>query len=261
IDVKFEGPYGVVGLPDHHLDNIGTMLARALDDAKIVNEHPHLFCVGIGDWIDNFIIGFLEKVRRKNVMSHSDSWRILEHYLDLLYPSLIAAISGNHMDWSTSGGGYDVLKRMFEERGLGSIYDTDEIRVRLNSPCGTQFTHLARHKYRGNSQYNATHAITKWILESWQGEDVVWGGHIHTAGHVSIQKQYMGQSRVVHGVQLGAYKKHDDYARREAFRQNTPFLTPMTVHIPETGKSLFFDDLTDGIKHLEMVRKDMGFVV
>lgn len=261
VQIKIDGPFGVVGLPDHHLDNVGTMLKRALDDAELINKHPHLLAVGIGDWIDNFIIGFLEKVRRKNVMSHSDSWRILEYYLDLLYPKLIAAISGNHMDWSTSGGGVDIMKRMFEERGLGAIYDTDEVRVRLTTPSGAQFTHLARHKYRGNSQYNAVHAITKWILENWQGEDVIWGGHIHTAGHCSLQKQFMGETRTVHGVQLGAYKKHDDYARREAFRQNTPFLTPMTVHVPETGKTLFFDDIHDGVKHLEWLRKDLGYSV
>lgn len=259
IKVAFDGPYGVVGLPDHHLDNVGTMLRRALDDARVINEHPHLFAIGIGDWIDNFIVGFLEKVRRKNVMSHSDSWRILEYYLDLLYPKLIAAISGNHMDWTTSAGGVDVMKRLFEERGLASIYDTDQVRVRLTSPDGAQFTHLARHKYRGHSQYNSVHAITKWILESWQGEDVVWGGHIHTAGHVSIQKQFMGQTRTVHGVQLGAYKKHDDYARREAFRENVPFLTPMTVHVPGTGESIFFEDFSRGIQFLEMIRAELGY--
>lgn len=259
IAIKEPGPYGVVGLPDHHLNNVGTMIRRAFDDAMVIAQHPHLFCVGIGDWLDNFIVGFLERERRKDVMSHSDSWRLAEHYVSILAPKLIAAISGNHMDWTTSAGGVDVMKRMLNDHGLGPIYDTDQVRVRLTSPNGQSFTHIARHKYRGNSRFNSVHAITVWILENWQGEDVVWGGHIHVAGHTSIEKRWMGEARVVHGVQLGAYKIIDGYADREAFRKNQPFLVPMTIHVPETGETLFFEDMYRGIEVLAMLRAKAGF--
>lgn len=259
VDVKIEGPYGVVGIPDHHLNNIGTMARRAFDDAYVINKHPALLCVGIGDWLDNFIVGFLERERRKDIMSHSDSWRLLEHYFAVLAPKMIAAISGNHMDWTTSAGGVDVMKKLCEEHGIGPIYDTDQVRVKLKSSNGAEFTHIARHKYRGNSRFNSVHAITVFILESWQGEDVVWGGHIHVAGHTSIEKTWMGQSRVVHGVQLGSYKKHDNYAKREGFRQNVPFLVPMTIHIPETGETLFFEDMYRGIQVLDWLREEAGY--
>jgi hypothetical protein len=258
IRIKTPGPYGVVGLPDHHLNNIGTQLKRAFDDAYTIAQHPALYAVGIGDWLDNFIVGFLERERRKDIMSHPDSWRLLEHYVEVLAPKLVVAISGNHMDWTTSAGGVDVMKKMLEDKGLGAIYDPDQVRVRLVSPNGQAFTHLARHKYRGNSRFNSVHAITVHILENWQGEDVVWGGHIHVAGHASIEKRWMGQSRVVHGIQLGAYKKHDSYATREAFRPNVPFLVPMTVHVPETGETLFFDDMKRGIEVLDMLRAKAG---
>lgn len=261
INIKFDGPFGVVGLPDNHLNNTGTLVRKAFEDAYVINQHPHLFAVGIGDWLDNFIVGFLERERRKDIMSHSDSWRILEHYLNILASKLVVGISGNHMDWTTSAGGVDVMKKMFEEHGLGAVYDTDEARVRLISPNGVSFTHLARHKYRGNSRFNSVHGITVQILENWQGEDVVWGGHIHAAGHVSIEKQWMGQSRVVHGIQLGAYKNIDGYAKREGFRRNMPFLVPMVVHIPETGETVFFEDMNRGIEFLEMIRNKLGYTL
>lgn len=260
INIGFPGPYGVVGLPDHHLNSIGTMIRRAFDDAMVINQHPHLFAVGIGDWLDNFIVGFLERERRKDVMSHSDAWRLMEHYVSILAPKLIAAISGNHMDWTSSAGGVDVTKKMFEDHGLGAIYDTDEVRVRLISPSGEPSIHLARHKYRGNSRFNSVHAITVHILERWEGEDVVWGGHIHAAGHVSIEKRWQGERRVVHGVQLGSYKQHDGYAKREHFRANVPFLVPITVHVPETGECLFFEDMYRGIDYLDQLRVSMGYV-
>jgi hypothetical protein len=260
VRIKTPGPYGVVGLPDHHLNNVGTELRRAFDDAYAIAKHPALYAVGIGDWLDNFIVGFLERERRKDIMSHPDSWRLLEHYIEVLAPKLIVAISGNHMDWTTSAGGVDVMKKMFADKGLGAIYDPDQVRVRLTSPNGQAFTHLARHKYRGNSRFNSVHAITVHILERWEGEDVIWGGHIHVAGHTSIEKRWEGRSRVVHGIQLGAYKKHDGYAVREHFRPNVPFLTPMTIHVPETGETLFFEDMHRGIEVLDMLRAKGGFV-
>lgn len=259
IRVKVPGPFGVVGLPDHHLNNVGTLVRRAFDDAMVIHQHPALFCVGIGDWLDNFIVGFLERERRKDVMSNSDAWRLAEHYISILAPKLIAAISGNHMDWTTSAGGVDVLKKMLADYGLGPIYDPDQVRVRLLPPQGESFTHLARHKYRGNSRFNSVHAITVHILENWQGEDVVWGGHIHVAGHVQLEKRWMGQARVVHGIQLGAYKTIDGYAIREHFRPNQPFLTPMTIHIPETGETIFHSDMYRGIEHLDLLRREAGF--
>lgn len=255
ISIKVDGPFGVVGLPDHHLNNVGTLLRRAFDDAHIIANHEALYAVGIGDWLDNFIMGRLERERRKDIMSHSDSWRLLEYYVEILAGKLIAAISGNHMDWSAELGGVDLLARMFKEKGLGAIYDADQVRVRLNCPNGRSFTHLARHKYRGHSKYNAVHAILVWMLENWQGEDVVWGGHIHTAGHTSIEKTWMGERRVVHGVQLAAYKDIDGYATREAFRRNVPFLVPMVIHIPETGETLFFDDMRRGVEVLDSLRR------
>lgn len=260
INLKTEGSFGVVGIPDHHLNSVGTLLRRAFDDAHAIAQHPALYCVGIGDWLDNFIVGKLERERRKDIMSHSDAWRLLEHYLAILAPKMIAGISGNHMDWSTGMGGVDLMKKYFQELGLGPIYDPDQVRVRLKSPSGASFTHVARHKYRGNSRFNSVHAITVWILENWQGEDVVWGGHIHQAGHTQIEKRWMGESRVIHGVQLGSYKVIDDYAVRECFRPNQPFLTPMTVHIPKTGETLFFADMYRGIQVLDLLRRAEGFI-
>ena len=258
VKIKVPGPFAVVGLPDHHLNNLGTNLARALADAEFIAQHPALFAVGIGDWLDNFIVGRLERERRKDIMSHSDAWRLLEYYVTLLAPKLVAAISGNHMDWSTEAGGVDVTKKLFEGFGLGAIYDTDEVRVRLTTPDGAQFTHLARHKYKGMSRFNPMHSIAVHILERWEGEDVIWGGHIHQAGHVTYEKRWMGESKAVHGVQLGAYKTIDGYARREHFRPQQPFLTPLTIHDPANGRTIFFDDMYEGVKHLDLLRKERG---
>lgn len=259
IKVKFEGPYGVVGIPDNHMDNPGTELKRMLKDAEMIREHPHLFAVAIGDGIDNFIVGKLEKVRRGQQIKLSDSWRMQEYYVDIIADKLIAAIGGNHNDWSKDMSGLDPLADIFENRGLGNIYDADQIRVRLTSPNGKSFTHMARHKYKGASRFHSIHGIMIHMLEKWEGEDVFWGGHIHQASHAAIQRNWEGSARAVHGVQLGAYKVIDEYAKREGFRANQPFLTPMIIHIPETGETIFVDDINRGVQFLKIIRKELGY--
>ena len=255
IKIKIEGPFGIVGLPDNHMNNVGALVNRMFEDAKFIADNPAIFAVGIGDWIDNFIVGRLEQERRKDIMSHKDSWRLLEHYLQLIGPSLIQVLSGNHLDWASKMGGVDVFRRIMEDMGISAIYDTDESRVRLNCSNGTSFIHLARHKFPGNSKYNSMHGMLVWMLERWQGEDVFWGGHIHVAAHTSLEKFWMGKRRVIHGVQLPSYKEIDQYVKQEGFRRNTPFLTPMIVHNPENGKTQFFDDMYDGAVYLNVLRE------
>lgn len=256
VKIKVDGPFAVVGLPDNHLNNRGTQLRLAFEHAYRIARHPALYCVGIGDWLDNFIVGRLERERRKDIMSHDDSWRLLEHYVSVLMPKTVAAISGNHMDWTAQAGGVDVMKRMFKDAGLGPIFDNDEIRVRLVTPSGATFTHKARHKYRGSSKYNAVHGILVDMLENWQGESVFWGGHIHTAGHLSIQKKWQGESRSIHGIQLAAYKTIDGYSKQEGFRENVPFLVPVVIHDPATGKTHFFEDFDMAVRVLDKMRED-----
>lgn len=254
IEIKVRGAFGVVGIPDPHLNNPGCELRRAFSEAQIIRDHPALFCVGIGDWLDNFIIGRLERERRGDIMSHADANRIQDHYVTLLLDKLIAAIGGNHNDWVKSLGGTDILREKFKEWGADAIYDADQVRVRLKCPNGAEFVHLARHQFPGHSKYNSVHGVLSWALDRWQGEDVMWGGHIHAAGHIELEREFMTRSKVVHAIQLAAFKKIDHYAMARGFRKNVPFTSPMVVHDPERGKTVFFSDMEEGVRYLDMLR-------
>lgn len=255
IKVKIDGPYGVAGIPDPHLNNPGTMLRKAFDDAYKIRDTEGLFCVGIGDWLDNFIIGRLERERRHDIMTHTDAVRIQEHYVLSIMEKMIAAIGGNHNDWPTMLGGEDALGKMFNDKGLGSIYHPDQVRVRLTSPNGRQFIHLARHIFPGHSKYHPTHGILVWLLERWMGENVAWGGHIHTSGYISLERRHTdGDSMIAHGIQLAAYKKEDGYAMKKGFRENINFVTPVIIHDPAKGKTFFFPEIDDGIDFLKFLR-------
>lgn len=256
IDVQIDsaGPFLVAGLPDQHLDNPGTNLRKALADAQAIANDPDAYAVSIGDTIDNFIIGRLERARRDTPMTLSDSWRILEHYIDILAPSLVATIGGNHNDWTEMLGGVDVFQRLMKQHGIDAIYDQDELRVRLNTPSGVSFTHMARHIFPGHSRFNAAHGILAWMLERWAGEDVFWGGHTHVAGHVTIEREWLGEQRTIHGIQLPAYKIKDGYAKKRGFRRNMPFIVPAVVHDPRDGSTEWFSDLYKALGYLDWLR-------
>lgn len=258
VAINVEGPFGVVGIPDPHLNNPGTLLRRAFDDAKVIAEHPALYAVGIGDWLDNFIIGRLERERRGDIMSHADANRLQDHYIMTIINKMIIGLGGNHNDWIKDLGGVDFIHLLFKRMGVSAIYDPDEVRVRLVTPSGATFIHLGRHVFPGHSRFNSVHGILSWMLERWQGEDVLWGGHTHQAGHAMLEREHEGVRRTVHGVQLAAYKDIDRYAIKGGFRRNVPFLVPMVVHDPDRRKTIFFDDMYDGLKHLDMLRDEYG---
>lgn len=91
------------------------------------------------------------------------------------------------------------------------------------------------------------------MLDRWQGEDVFWGGHIHSAAHTEIEREYMGDTRVVHGVQLSTYKVLDGYAIKRGFRKNSPFICPMVIHNPANGKTTFHSDIEEGTEYLKFL--------
>lgn len=254
LNVHIGGPFGIVGLPDQHLNNPGTQLRKALDDAALIRNTEGLYCVAVGDWLDNFIIGRLERERRNDVMTHTDANRIQEFYLELIADKLLAAIGGNHNDWIGMLGGTDVLGSLFKRLNKNGIYDGDEIRIRINTPSGRSFIHLVRHIFPGHSKYNTAHGVLSWMLDRWQGEDVLWGGHIHSSAHVAIEREHLGEVKVVHGVQLSSYKTLDHYAVARGFRKNSPFIAPMIVHDPADGSTVFFEDIEKGVAYLKALR-------
>lgn len=255
IRVHVDGPIAVAGLPDPHLNNPGTDLRQALYHAELIRNTDGVYCIGVGDWLDNFIIGRLERERRGDIMTHSDANRLQEHYITILAPKLLAVIGGNHNDWPAMLGGHDPLRALMQRLNKAGIYDADEVRFRLTLPSGHQFVHLVRHIFPGHSQYNTTHGVLKWALQQWQGEDVLWGGHIHASGHIEVEREYLGEAKSVNCIQLASYKKLDGYATKRGFRKNAPFLCPLVIHDPETGSTEFFKNIERGLQVLQIMRQ------
>ena len=107
IPIKCQGPFGIVFVPDRHMESPGSHLGLIFDHAKRMAATDGLFINDLGDSIDNFIIGKLERARRDTVVTVTEAWLLVEEYFKIVKDRLIAAISGNHLDWTTMMGGVD----------------------------------------------------------------------------------------------------------------------------------------------------------
>lgn len=253
VKVNESGWWGVAVPGDPHLNNPGTMLRLAFDQARKVAETPGLYAYGIGDYLDNFIIGKLERARRGDVMSHDQAWRIQERYFEILVNKFLGGVFGNHDRWTQQTGGVHVLKMQLKSLGIGEIFADEEIRIRVITPCG-DFIHLIRHGFPGHSKYHPTHGILTWALERWQGEDAFFGGHIHAAGHMTLAHRWQGEKRKIDLVQVPSYKKIDSYKTEKGFRDNDPFQTPILLINSATRETIFVDSFDRGVELLNLLR-------
>lgn len=248
------GWFGVAGIGDRHMNNPSTQLRRVFSDAKTIAATPGLYAVDIGDGLDNFLMGRLEKERRGDVMSHDQSWLIQSHYWKLIHSKIIGAVLGNHDAWVKSLGGVDALRAELASLGIANVVGVEEQWIRIITTGGEEFVHLLRHGFPGHSKYHPTHGILAWALERYQGEDAFWGGHIHQSGHMYLDREWMGVKRTVHLVQLSAYKKNEMYAKQKGFRRNDPFETPILLINASTRETLFVPDFALGVNLLNSLR-------
>lgn len=98
VEVRIEesGWFGIAGPGDPHLNNPGTRLRRAFREAEIIRDTPGLYSIAIGDYLDNFIIGRLERARREDTVSHTQAWRIQSHYFEVIGGKILGGVFGNH---------------------------------------------------------------------------------------------------------------------------------------------------------------------
>lgn len=246
-------PFGHALLPDQHMDAPGSNLALIYEDAKLIAKTDGLYATEVGDSIDNFILSKLHHARYEHIVTVKEAWALTEEYHRILAPKLLAAISGNHLNWTTQLGGADYLERVLRDAGVNALYDADELFFYLKAPNGAQWHYGLRHHFRGGSQYHPVHSVVRYIHSAaYRGEDVVIAGHLHVAGHSEVQVH----NKMVHAVQVGSYKDRDldDFCRERGFMSQHPWQVPMLIHFPETGRTRFFPEMRENLDYLAYLR-------
>lgn len=200
-----EGPFILKLFGDPHLDADGCNVDLFQREWLRMDGTARIYGACVGDWFNNW----------KKSMAHlwkgegdpSDAWIIFEHLMDQRGADLLAACSGNHDDWTHAP--FDPIELIMRQNGV--IYRKGAVRLLINA--GSAVTVAIRHKWRGNSQYNAAHGLKKAAFWGWE-DDLFVGGHIHQ----DEDGRYVSpEGEIVHLCQLSAFKEFDDYVDVEGF--------------------------------------------
>lgn len=224
------GPACIVFAADLHLGGQGVDYPRIRNEAEIMRDIPNCGVWLAGDVIDNFIWQWCASIRHHTEITIPEEHVLAKTVLDILGPRLIASVGGNHCGWSRKAAAIDVLRDLTARVRPDVLYDTDDCTA--NVEVGPSVTRIrVRHKWRGSSIYNATHGQER--AARWDDDaDVYVGAHTHTEG--TARSFTVGGKKKL-AIQLGAYKRIDDYARVNGFAKPDS-ATAVALIIDEKGR-------------------------
>ena len=210
--VRFpHGPVALVFCGDQHIGNAGTDIERMFREQEIIMGTPGAYVVQMGDISDNFIVGKLMAENMKPALPVWEQWELAQFYLHQWEDRIIAFCGGNHNAWTLKVSGIDYQRDICPD---GILYDGDELRFNIHVGDGQQFRVMARHKWRGQSQYNPTQGIERSAKLDNPDFDIYAGAHIHQG---AVAREFIHNQERKMSLLSGAYKVHDDYAIQEGF--------------------------------------------
>ncbi len=210
------GPIALVFMADLHLGSDGTDYERIEREIDIIDNTPGMYAVGVGDWLDNFIVGKLTMIRIDGTPFRvSEEWALVRHALRRLAPKLVASVAGNHDNWTHAVAGIDYLREVHQEIvGRHILYGHDELCFEV-LVGDALFPIKARHKWRGNSALNPTQGIERDAkMDGSYFFKVGVGAHTHASG---VAREFNNRGQTALACLCGAYKREDDYAIASGF--------------------------------------------
>lgn len=206
------GPICFAFAADLHLGDHGTNYPRVFDEADIIAKTPGMFVVTVGDMVNNFVIGKLRQARDESRIAISDEWVLTRRYLNSIAPKWLAAVAGNHDNWTNLLAGIDYFRDVAASIKPNLIYDSDDARIMVKV-ADVEYPIRIRHQWRGSSIYNPTHGIERAFTAD---HDFTLGVGAHT--HVSgVARSFNASGENGLAVLCGSYKRFDMYAHRLGF--------------------------------------------
>ena len=237
--IKFDdGPIALVWAADHHFGDPGVDVERAFEEAKLIANTPGMW-VGLGgDMTNNFIVTKLQFIRNEARMTITDEWVLMKMYIETLMEKILFSMPGNHGGWTKLLSGIDYFANIMDRLCKNALYDKHQVRFTLQVgdwkiPC------KARHKWRGSSIYNVTHAIDRSALR--EGDFLIgFGAHTHTGGYYRTLN-VSGENGIA--LQSGSYKRYDEYPEELGLDRPNKSTAVAVMIVPENRSFTGFDNL------------------
>lgn len=247
IQVKINGPIGILHFGDPHVDDDGTDIDALERHTDLINKTPGMFGANVGDTTNNWC-GRLARLYGEQSTSAKEAWQLAEWFVNRV--RWLYAIGGNHDLWSGSG---DPMQWIMKQQN--GLYKSSEIRLGLNFPNGRQVRINARHDFSGNSMYNPAHGAMKAILFG-ERDHISICGHKHVSGYGVLKDPNTGT--ICHAIQVASYKVFDRYAKEKGFRDQHISPCAVTVINPEgteAGLVQLFWEPEEAAEYLTWLRR------
>lgn len=251
-------PIGIAFASDQHLSTSGAVdVAKAFEDAEVIQQEPGLFCMLGGDGVDNAIKHLSAMVQKAS--APSDEWRLYDHYLATLGLKVLAVISGNHDDFSKDVTGVCQVARLAARHKMHFAPDEVTMQVELVGGVdeeGQAYSVKIRHQYRYGSTLNVGNTVKRLYDLGGDPFDVGVVCHHHEAHVESFERH----GRVRWALRPGSYQIQTGYGRRYGFNPATP-TCPVAILWPDEHRVVCFRDLREGITHLRAARAEYDAAV
>lgn len=204
-------PICIVNIADVHFGHYSVNPEQVFNDLDIIEQIPNCYVNLVGDLTDNFIGSWTAPINYNNTISIKTQYALRNAYLRRLIENnkLLAAVSGNHDNWSTSAIGNDLLAETISHIQKKILYDAEQIDYTLNVYNRSYKVRL-RHMWKGRSDHNPTYGIEKMAMAE-KSFDIGIGGHWHIGG---FYREFSNAGNLGVAILCGSYKTHDDYARK-----------------------------------------------
>jgi hypothetical protein len=226
VQIKLDGPIGIVHFGDPHVDDDGCDIGRLEADMQTIKKTPGMFGANVGDLQNNWI-GRIAHLWAQQSTNSREAWALVEwmvHYLDWLY-----MVGGNHDAWSGNGDPLDWIMR--QQPG---VFGYNGTRLNLCFPNGKQVRVNARHDFAGHSMWNPAHGPMKAVQGGWR-DHILTCGHKHTS-FIGGPLKDPASGLLSWAIRVAGYKIHDRYADEKGLPDQNAFSSCVTVIDPR------FDD-------------------
>jgi hypothetical protein len=221
VDVRADGPIGIMHGGDPHLDDDGTDIALVERHVELLRTTDGLFGANVGDYSNNWV-GRLSRLYGEQSTSAREAWVLVEWFISRV--KWLYLIGGNHDVWSGPGDPLTWLTRQ-----ANSLYEHHGARLALHFPNGHVVRVHARHDFKGHSQWNTAHGPAKAAAMGWR-DHVLTCGHLHISGYQVVKDPANGL--ISHALRVASYKVHDRYAEQIGVPNQHIFCAPTTIIDP-----------------------------
>lgn len=229
-------PFAIAMLSDVHFGNPGTDYVSVKRDAEIIQATEGMYAIYHGDGLSNWIMSKLMHLQRNQVLELDGEIQLFSAWLTTLSGSLVAAVSGNHDNWTYLLSGIDIVRRALE--GVRCLYDRNEVVFDLAYGKVTK-TLKVRHAWKYGSVFNVTHGIEVGWERGGDEFDIGLGGHTHIA---TVCRPFYRHGIKRLAVLTGTYIVDDSYGRQLGLAKSVGSGCGAILFYPN-GQMEFFDNL------------------